>query len=494
MTTDMVMLSMPEARDLAQVMIDSGFFKDLQDLNQAVVKILCGQEMGIQPMASCRGIDIVKGSIQIRAHLMASMIKTSSKYDYVVRTSTDQECVIEYWQNNFDQRGFHRIGSYRFTMADAKLASLLGSEAWRKYPKIMLYNRCMSMGAKQYCPDIFTGPIYEQDEIGPSPTLEKYAGSSKVDDEAPMVGQLLDAQPVVDPVAVQQVGKQVAATVDAQAPTMEEAVSNLFGDRGEPTDTWVPDSPVVEGRENSPQMFDEKGMFSRPPWLDLPEDEVGEGEARLWSHLATSKQIGFLCSLLKDRGVRDGDKKALITVVLGEDITKDIISAQIDSLAILPALTKVWINHYVRVLREIHGVSQDEIKTHLRVEYQAENPGWLNKANQLKLIDWLKTQPVPEAATESHQLTELEQRWVAFIDDLSKKSGRECAEVEAWLVEHARDDGHDISEIYDAAESVLERFEEMGTLVLCKSMNVSQELDDDRPGSVPDEPEGDLPF
>ena len=164
-------MPMSELTGLAEVMLKSGYFKDVKDVAQASVKILAGQELGIPPIAALRGLDIVEGQISIRAHLMAAMIKNSGKYDYKVFYSGNDECIIEFFQ--LAKEGGHVLGRYQYTMEDAQKAGLANRGPWKQYTKIMLYNRAMSMGAKMYCPDIFLGAIYEEGEIETKPELRQ---------------------------------------------------------------------------------------------------------------------------------------------------------------------------------------------------------------------------------------------------------------------------------------------------------------------------------
>lgn len=152
-------MSVNEVQKVSELMIASGYFKDVRDIAQAAVKIMAGQELGITPIAAMRGIDIVEGQVSIRSHLMGGMIKRSGRYHYVVTKHTVQECSIEF----FD-RG-ESCGTSVFTMQDADAAGLSKRQQWQKYPKAMLYNRAMSQGARMFCPDIFLGAVYDEGEI-----------------------------------------------------------------------------------------------------------------------------------------------------------------------------------------------------------------------------------------------------------------------------------------------------------------------------------------
>jgi hypothetical protein len=55
-------------------------------------------------------------------------------------------------------------------MRDAEAMGLAGKDNWRKQPAVMLYNRAMSKGARQFCPDVFFGvAVYSEGEIEQTP-------------------------------------------------------------------------------------------------------------------------------------------------------------------------------------------------------------------------------------------------------------------------------------------------------------------------------------
>lgn len=126
-----------ELKSTAELMVASGFFKDVRDIAQASVKIMAGQELGVDPVSAMRGIDIVQGQIVIRAHLMAGMIKRHGKYNYKVLESTASACVIEFFENG------ESVGLSAFDQADAQAAGLLGKGPWKQFPKAMYYNRAI---------------------------------------------------------------------------------------------------------------------------------------------------------------------------------------------------------------------------------------------------------------------------------------------------------------------------------------------------------------
>ncbi|MGA9773227.1 MAG: hypothetical protein WBV94_29620 [Blastocatellia bacterium] len=156
-------LTFLETKDLGALLASSGYFADVKEASQAVVKILTGREMGIGPMASMSGIYVIQGKPSLSANLMASTIKRSGKYDYRIREHTNEVCKIEFFQSG------ESLGESSFSIEDAKQAeSLSGKNAhsWKKFPRNMLFARAMSNGARFFTPDIFGGPVYDPEELG----------------------------------------------------------------------------------------------------------------------------------------------------------------------------------------------------------------------------------------------------------------------------------------------------------------------------------------
>ena len=154
--TTIQQLPMAEIQTISKTVFDSGLFADTKSAAQAMVRILAGQEIGIPPFAAMSGIHIIQGKPTIGAGLIASRVKGSGKYDYKVIEMTDKICTIEFMQ------GGASIGKTSFTIEDAKKA---GTKNLDKFPRNMLFARCISNGVKFYCPDVFSGPVYVPEEM-----------------------------------------------------------------------------------------------------------------------------------------------------------------------------------------------------------------------------------------------------------------------------------------------------------------------------------------
>ena len=152
--------SFEETMRTAQALATSGFFKDCRAPEQAFAKILFGQELGLGAAASLSQVFIVEGKPALSATLIGAQIKKSGRYDYRIKHSDDNGCVIDFFE-----RG-ELLGDASFSMDDARRAGLAGKDNWKKYPKDMCRSRALTQGARAYCPDVFGGAVYTPDEIG----------------------------------------------------------------------------------------------------------------------------------------------------------------------------------------------------------------------------------------------------------------------------------------------------------------------------------------
>ena len=174
---------LPVAADLERLgalVASSAYFSDAQKAAQAAVKIMAGAELGIGPIASMRGIDIIKGEVSLAAGMVAALVRKSGSYDYSIQRWDSEACEIVFYRHG---KALNPVSS--FTMSDARTAGLGGSN-YQKFPRNMLFARAMTNGARIHCPDVFVGSVYTADELGSEVVLDAV--------EAPVVGE--DGSPV----------------------------------------------------------------------------------------------------------------------------------------------------------------------------------------------------------------------------------------------------------------------------------------------------------
>lgn len=155
---------------VANMMAKSGFFEDAKSAHQAGVKIMAGMELGIPPVASVRGIDIIDGNTSLSSALVAALIKQHPRYDYEVLESTDERCEIAFYEDGEEQ------GTASFTMEEAESVVawedrdgkhyLADKDNWKNYPSDCLFARTISRGRRRFCPDVGLGRLYTAEELG----------------------------------------------------------------------------------------------------------------------------------------------------------------------------------------------------------------------------------------------------------------------------------------------------------------------------------------
>lgn len=153
-------LSLKHMQVYSQIFKKSGYFKGVVDEWQGIVKIMAGQELGLTPFTSMKGINIIDGKPELSAGLMGTLIKRSGKYDYRVSDWSTKGCTITILQDGKE------VGSATFDEDDAQAAKLLNKDNWRNHPKAMYFARALAYAARTYCPDVLGGgSVYVEGEI-----------------------------------------------------------------------------------------------------------------------------------------------------------------------------------------------------------------------------------------------------------------------------------------------------------------------------------------
>jgi len=164
---DVGMLEFELDQRRAKAYSESGYWPDTKSIAQALVKIEAGRSLGLPPLVAMSEVHVIDGKPTLGAGALASLVKTSGRYDYQVVELTPTRCVLR-----FLDRG-EPIGDSTFDLDNAKDAGLAGRGPWKQYPRNMLFARAISNGVAWYCPDVVSGRVYTPEEIdasaGPEP-------------------------------------------------------------------------------------------------------------------------------------------------------------------------------------------------------------------------------------------------------------------------------------------------------------------------------------
>jgi hypothetical protein len=149
-----------EAMKLAGALAKSNLVpKDMIGRPEAcLVAIGFGMELGLPPLQAVQNIMVVNGRPTLWGDAVMALVYDSGKLETIDEDPPDV-CM----KNQSGRCTVKRIGgtekTYRFTMEDAKRASLLGKDAWRNYPGRMLQLRARSWALRDNFADVLKGMI-----------------------------------------------------------------------------------------------------------------------------------------------------------------------------------------------------------------------------------------------------------------------------------------------------------------------------------------------
>lgn len=121
--------------------------------------ILVGQEVGLQPMAALRSLDIVKGTPALRAHAMRGLVQ-SHGHEIWPREQTETRVVMCGRRKGTDQ-----IVESVWTMDRAKKLGLAGGRNYTSQPMTMLIARATSETCRLIAADVLLGIPYSAEEL-----------------------------------------------------------------------------------------------------------------------------------------------------------------------------------------------------------------------------------------------------------------------------------------------------------------------------------------
>lgn len=159
--------------------------------------ILTAKEMGLPPMACLNGgMYTFSGAVSLSAQLMNMMIVNAGHMVDILKLD-NKECTLKFTRKDRpkDKNSF----TYSFTIDMAKDANLTGKTNWKTNPRDMLFNRCLSGGARKFMPDAI---------------MNAYA-----------IGELPEDGAIIDtlPVAFEQHASEPVKPLDKQKVTKEQA-------------------------------------------------------------------------------------------------------------------------------------------------------------------------------------------------------------------------------------------------------------------------------
>lgn len=190
--------------------------------------ILTGQEIGLDPMASLRSIDIIQGVPAMRANTMRGLVQAAGHEVWVDDDDSSETRAVVYGR----RKGSTIIQRSTWTMDRARNLGLAGRDQYKKQPGAMLIARATSEVCRLIASDVLLGMPYATEEL---------------DDESPAEQQPAKSKPK---------GKRTAQRKP------------------------LPDAPPLEEPAPAPASADdEQSDIAAVPAPESPESEAGESDA-----------------------------------------------------------------------------------------------------------------------------------------------------------------------------------------------------------------------
>jgi hypothetical protein len=265
---------------------------------QVTAAIVTGRELGLEPMAALRSIDVIEGTPALRAVALRGILLAHG-HDIWVEEASNHRATVAGRRANSDHE--QRV---TWTMDDAKSRNLAGKKNWRTQPRNMLIARATADVARLIAADALLGVPYIVEE------LEDQADTLTVD------GTTVDA-PAPTRRARRPRPEPAPAGPPADEPALDEAPPAT------PTpQTEIPPPAPVEATDEPP--LDEEPATEPvenqepPPPVD---DEPTPGPAPI-----TDRQMRLLHKLIRDKGLDRDSALTAISEVIERPIesTKDL--------------------------------------------------------------------------------------------------------------------------------------------------------------------------
>lgn len=121
--------------------------------------ILTGHELGLDPMASLRSIDIIKGTPALRAVALRAILQSAGHEIWVEEGTNNRATVCG------RRRGTDHVQRITWTIEDARSRGLAGRPVWRAAPRNMLIARATADIARLVAADALLGIPYTVEEL-----------------------------------------------------------------------------------------------------------------------------------------------------------------------------------------------------------------------------------------------------------------------------------------------------------------------------------------
>ena len=155
-TSERDKLTLQEMIELATQLGDAGDFvpQHFRTKGQVLAAIMTGQELGLGPMASLRGLHSIRGKVGMNYEVMIGLLKRAGyRVEWLVKTATSAQLKLT------APDGTEHVEV--FDKARAEAAKLMDGEMYKKYPEAMLTARCVSSACRAFAGEVLSGCYVE---------------------------------------------------------------------------------------------------------------------------------------------------------------------------------------------------------------------------------------------------------------------------------------------------------------------------------------------
>jgi hypothetical protein len=235
--------SVTDAMKFADMVANSDFSpKDFRGKPAScMLAIQCGAEIGLAPLQSLQSIAVVNGRPSVYGDAALAVCKASAVCEYVIESiEGDGEQMVA--TCTAQRRGYPQPTVVKFTVADAKKASLWGkSGPWTQYPRRMLQMRARGFALRDAFPDVLKGLVTAEEAFDyPQPVVasEPVEVRPKFDDEPRPAKVVLSPKVKQEPQRTRAENGRLAISAASTVEACEALRSKLdtYANAGEITD------------------------------------------------------------------------------------------------------------------------------------------------------------------------------------------------------------------------------------------------------------------
>lgn len=163
---------MDKIRDTCQKLLQTKHYAALGESGIHAV-MARAKALGIHPFEALNGgFYCINGKVGMSTEMMSALIRQRG-HSVTKDPKSNNELVILHGKRSDNGDTW----TCTFSKADAEAAGLWTTATWKKYPGVMLYNRCMSMLFRQLFSDLSLGAGYVEDELREITKTGDYAKS-----------------------------------------------------------------------------------------------------------------------------------------------------------------------------------------------------------------------------------------------------------------------------------------------------------------------------